>query len=87
VRATVSISWDRSIPSARRARGPRQNEHPARAGADVEQVADVRFREKRKEHSFDLGILDMQRPQPIPAFGIFAEVLGGGLGALFLHHA
>ncbi len=55
-RATASISRERSTPTACSTPRPEQLEHPAGAGADVEEIANALRRQQRDERRLDLAL-------------------------------
>src|SRR3546814_1195013 len=67
------------------ARGRRENlRHPARARADVEQMAEPAVVHHRQHRRLDLALGDVARADRVPFGGMFGEIaLGGGdaLGA------
>ncbi len=62
-------------------RRPKNFQYSAGPRTDVEQVAHLSFCQQRLERLFDLGVIDMQRPNVVPPLCISPEICGRPLGA------
>ena len=81
-RASRSISDERSMPIAWLARGPEQLDHPAGAGADVDQPAERTAAERAVDRPLDLALRDVERADLVPHLGVAGEIAVGRFGAL-----
>ena len=59
-----------------------QLDHPAGAGADVDQAAERPFAKRAVDRPLDLALGDMERADLVPHLGMAGEIAVGGLGAL-----
>ena len=81
-RARRSISDERSMPIACARARAEQFDHPAGAGADVDQPAERPLAERAVDRALDLAFGDMERADLVPHFGMAGEIAIGGLGAV-----
>ena len=81
-RASRSISDERSMPIAWLERGPEQLDHPAGAGADVDQPAERPLAKRAVDRALDLALGDVERTNLVPDLGMAGEIAAGGLGPL-----
>ena len=59
-----------------------QLDHPAGAGADVDEAAEDAVAERPVDRPLDLALGDVQRADLVPDLGVAGEIAVGGLGAL-----
>ena len=73
----------RAVDPDRLARArPEQLDHPAGAGADIDQAAERPVAERVVDRPLDLAFGDVERADLVPDFGMAGEIAIGGLGAL-----
>ena len=60
-------------------------QHAAGAGADVEKVARIGGGDDLDEGRLDLALIDIERADPVPLVGVFAEIGAREIGALPLY--
>ena len=61
---------------------PEQLDHPAGAGADIDQPAERPSAERTVDRPLDLALGDVERADLVPHFGVAGEIAVGRLGAL-----
>ena len=72
----------RAVDADRLARArAEQLDHPAGAGADIDQPAERPLAERRVDRVLDLAFGDMERADLVPHLGVAGEIAVGGLGA------
>ena len=59
-----------------------QLDHPAGAGADVDEPAEMALAERPVDRPLDLALGDVQRADLVPNLGMTGEITVGSLGAL-----
>ena len=73
----------RAVDADRLARArAEQLDHPAGAGADVDQPAERSLAERSVDRALDLAFGDMERADLVPDLGMGGEIAVGGFGAL-----
>ena len=65
--------------------GREQFDHPAGAGADVDQAPKRPLAKRPVDRLLDIAFGDMERANLVPDAGMDAEIAGGGLGAVGAH--
>ena len=79
-----------AFPGCGRCRAParrrgEQFDHPAGAGADVDQAAERGLAERAATRRLDLALGDVERAQRVPIGGVAGEIAGRGGGAVGAH--
>ena len=61
-----------------------QFKHASGAGADIEQITRREPADNVDEHCLDFGLIDVERPYPVPVRRVVTEIRGGQFRAMAL---